>query len=112
MNPVLEADNAGVIFVGLRNNKWSIYRNINELVKNSGYAVRPDISNDYFLFDSTNPRRYVFIEKLANGYHINKMGKVLTDSWIDIDPNSLQFGDDNVMYILVQDTEGWKILEF
>lgn len=112
MNPVMEADNAGVIFAVLRGNKWSIYRNVNELVKNPGYASRPDISHDYFLFDPTNPRRYIFIEKLSDGYHINKMGTMLSESWLDIDPESLQFGDNNLMYILVQDSEGWKILEF
>lgn len=62
-----------MIFAGLRNNRWSIYRNINELIRDTGYKTREDFSYDYFFFDPTNPRRYVFIEKLTDGYYINKM---------------------------------------
>ncbi len=72
MNPALEGDNSGIVFAAFREGHWSIYRNATELIRKSGYQNRSDISYDYFFFDPTNFRHYVFIEKTENGYVINK----------------------------------------
>lgn len=72
MNPALEGDNSGIVFAAFREGRWSIYRNATELIRKSGYQNRSDISYDYFFFDPTNFRHYVFIEKTENGYVINK----------------------------------------
>lgn len=111
MNPELEGDNSAIAFAALREWRWSIYRNTREIIRNSGYKNRNDISFDYFFFDRTNLRHYVFIEKLPNGYVINKMWKIIDGVWEDIDVENIHFGYEK-MFAPVKDASGWKILEF
>lgn len=111
MNPALEGDNSGIVFAAFREGRWSIYRNATELIRKSGYQNRADISYDYFFFDPTNFRHYVFIEKTENGYVINKRGKILETTWEDVDVNSIAFGYDT-MFLVVKNADGWRILEF
>lgn len=111
MNPALEGDNSGIVFAANIGGKWSIYRNTTEFIKNPGYGNRPDISFDYFFFDPTNFRHYIFIEKNPNGYTINKAGKILPDVWQDIDVDSISFGYEKI-FVPVKQNDVWKILEF
>lgn len=63
MNPALEGDDSGIVFSAFREGHWAIYRNTTELIRDTGYTNLGDISYDYFFFDPTNFRHYVFIQK-------------------------------------------------
>lgn len=72
MNPHTEADGVGIIFAGLREGKWSIYRNTAVFVANTGYTPQGDISYDYFFFDPTTPRNFLFIQHHGKSYTLIK----------------------------------------
>lgn len=78
MNPRLSADGASILYAGYKDNVWSIYRNTDILVRNTGYA-NTDISGDYVFFDVTNPRTYLFVKKdtSTGKYILIKNGKTL-----------------------------------
>lgn len=111
MNPSLEADKSGVIFAWLRDGNWSIYRNTSTFIDSTGYTNTRDVSLDYFYFDQTNPRYFLFIEHTENGYTLDKQGKKLPNIWKDFDPESISFGYDGKIFLSVQDQEGWRVLE-
>ncbi len=111
MSPSQEADKSGVIYAGLRNGKWSIYRNTRSLVEESGYTNAGDVSYDYFYFDPTNPRYFLFVEYRNEAYTLIKQGKKLPNTWKDFDPESISFGYDGKILLSVQDEKGWRILE-
>lgn len=85
MNPRLGADGSSVIFGGYKDKKWSLYRNTEMIVRDTGYT-KESISDDYLFFDTTNPRTYLFaIKDPKNGmYSFLKNGKTLPGTWQDI----------------------------
>ncbi len=78
MNPSFSADGASILYAGYKDNLWSIYRNTDKVVQNTGYS-NTDISHDYVFFDITNPRTYLFVKKdIKTGkYILIKNGKIL-----------------------------------
>ncbi len=60
MNP-RQAPDSSIIYAGLKDGEWGIYRNALPIISNTGYPNRDDISRDYVFFDITNPTYYVFI---------------------------------------------------
>lgn len=111
MNPNLEGDDAGIIFAGLRDGRWSIYRNTTEFISGINYGGKTDISHDYFFFDPTNPRYYLFVEKTPQGYQLNKQGKRLPEIWEDINISSVKFGYNEAIILSVKDGTGWKMTQ-
>jgi hypothetical protein len=71
MNPRLGADGSSIIYAGLSGGIWSIYRNTDTVVRDTGYT-HADISNDYVFFDITNPKQYVFLENNDGKYQVRK----------------------------------------
>jgi WD40-like Beta Propeller Repeat len=110
MNPGFSADGSSIIFAGYREGIWSIYRNNERIVVNTQYS-NSDISGDYFYFDATNPRSYIFIKRDPQiGYSIIKNGKILPGIWKDIGL-TVSFGYDNHIILPVRDMSGWRIAE-
>lgn len=111
MNPRLGADGSSVIFGGYKDKKWSLYRNTEMIVRDTGYT-KENITNDYLFFDTTNPRTYLFaIKDTKNGtYSFLKNGKTLPGTWQDIGTD-VSYGYDNHILTTVKDREGWKIIE-
>lgn len=111
MNPTLWADGGSVIFAWKKDGIWGIYRNTDELVKNTGYTTQK-IEYDYVFFDTTNPRTYLFIERDPTTwlYSYRKNGVLLPWRWKDVS-TEVQFGYDNHILTAGQDESGWKILE-
>lgn len=110
MNPRLSADGSTVIFLGKRDNVWSIYRNTNVIVRDTGYTTA-DNSGDYVYYDITNPRQYIIVERMPDGkYQIRKNGKIIPmiidDFWLDV-----EFGYDGKVIMSVKDDTGWHIIE-
>jgi hypothetical protein len=70
MNPRLGADGSSVIYAGQKNGVWSLYRNTDIIIRNTGYKTLTNIENDYLFFDITNPRHYLFIIEQPNGTYI------------------------------------------
>lgn len=110
MNPRLSADGGSILFAGLRDNVWSIYRNTGIVVQDTHYTKR-NIWDDYVFFDITNPRQYLFIEKQEDGwYMLRKNWKLVewrwNDVWLDV-----AFGYDNKMIMSVEDALWWRIIE-
>lgn len=85
MNPKLGADGGSILFAGKKDGSWSIYRNTEKIVKDTGYASE-DIRYDYAFFDTTNPRTFLFIKKEgADGtYQLIKNGTLLPKKWKDV----------------------------
>lgn len=110
MNPALNASNTDVIFAGNRSGNWMIYKNSDEFIP-ANYGGKLDISHDYFFFDATNPRYYIFVEKVADGYIINKQGKKFEKIWQDIDIDSIKFDYDGKIIFIAKDESGWRIVE-
>lgn len=112
MNPEFEADGSGVIFAGLRNWKWSIYRNITEFIKDLNYTKNNNFYSDYFFFDTTNPRYFLIVSKDNEKYTFNKMWKILEKNFLDFDIESVNFDYNGKILALAQDLdEKWKIIE-
>ena len=76
MNPRVGADGSSIIFGGYRDGKWSLYRNNEIIIKDTGYSGTR-IQDDYLFFDTTNPRTYLFAIKdpQTGKYHYLKNGK-------------------------------------
>ena len=99
-----------MIYAGLKNGIWSIYRNTDSIVDNTGYS-HDDISSDYAFFDVTNPKHYIFIKKESDGtYSLYKNNKTLPGKWEDIGLDA-QFGYDSTIIMTVRDETGWRVLE-
>ena len=111
MNPRFWADGGSILFAWKKDGVWSIYRNIDILIKNTGYTAS-SIEYDYVFFDVTNPRTYLFIEKdSATGfYRYRKNGNILPWVWKDVS-TEVEFGYDNHILTAAEDETGWKILE-
>ena len=111
MNPVLWADGGSLIFAWKKENIWSIYRNADEIIKNTGYMANT-IAYDYVFFDTTNPRSYLFIQRDPSTwlYTYRKNGILLPWTWKDIS-TEVSFGYDSHILTAAQDASGWKILE-
>lgn len=100
-----------MIFAGKKDGIWKIYRNTDEIIKNTGYTAEK-IDYDYAFFDTTNPRSYLFIERDKNTglYQYRKNGNILPGTWKDVS-TEVQFGYDSHILTAAQDESGWKILE-
>lgn len=85
MNPKIGADGGSILFAGEKNGTWSIYRNIEKIVKDTGYTSA-NINYDYAFFDVTNPRTFLFIKKESESgkYMLIKNGILLPQRWDDV----------------------------
>jgi hypothetical protein len=110
MNPRLSADGSSIIYAGLRDGIWSIYRNTDTIVRDTGYT-HIDISNDYVFFDITNPKQYVFLENNDGKYQVRKNWKIILWIWNDVGLD-VSFGYDNKVIMSAQDDAGWRVIEF
>ncbi len=72
MNPRQSPDGLSVIYAGLKDGNWGIYRNATPIIRNTGYPNKEDISRDYVFFDITNPYYYLFIRGSDDGYRLYK----------------------------------------
>ncbi len=61
MDPRPSPDGTSIVYAGLKDGNWGIYRNAIPIIRNTGYPNRGDISRDYVFFDITNPSYYLFI---------------------------------------------------
>lgn len=111
MNPRLSADGSSILYAGLHEGIWSIYRNTEVLVKNTNYS-NSDVSRDYVFFDITNPRTYLFVKKdtLTHKYTLIKNGKNLPGMWEDFGTD-ISFGYDNHIILRLKDASGWRMAE-
>lgn len=111
MNPRLSADGGSVLYAGLKDGIWSIYRNTGIVVHSTGYT-KTKIQEDYAFFDITNPRQFLFIEKNEDStYNLRKNGKLLPERWKDIGLD-VTFGYDNKIMMTARDDIWWRIIEF
>jgi hypothetical protein len=111
MNPRIAPDGS-IVYAGLKDGNWGIYRDTNALVRNTGYPNTGDISRDYVFFDMTNPKSYLFINwQVPENYRLYKRWAWVTWNWKDVwlDPG---FGYDNKIIMSVQDESGWRVMEF
>lgn len=111
MNPKIWADGGSILFAGQKSGTWSIYRNIEKIVKDTGYASE-NISYDYVFFDITNPRTFLFIKKdiTTGNYILIKNGILLSQKWKDVGTD-VSFWFDNQIILTVQDETWWHILQ-
>lgn len=111
MNPRLWADGGSLLFAGEKNGTWSIYRNIEKIVKETGYT-NTDIRYDYMFLDTTTPRTFLFIKKNSESgkYELIKNGKLLPQYWSDI-WTDVSFWFDNQIILSVKDENGWHIVQ-
>lgn len=110
MNPQKSADKSAIIFAGLKNGQWGIYRNIRPIIANTGYTKTQNISKDYVFYDLTQPKYYVFISYEGDNYRFYKRGKWLPWSWKDVGLD-VSFGYDGKIMTSAQDENGWRIVE-
>jgi len=111
MNPRLGADGSSVIYAGLKDGTWSLYRNTDILVKNTGYRTLTTVENDYLFFDITNPRHYIFIIEQPDGKYIlrkewKEVSGLWDDVWLDI-----SFWYDWKILMTAKKQDGWHIIE-
>jgi hypothetical protein len=72
MNPRVAPDGS-IVYAGLKDGVWGIYRDINPIIRNTGYPNTGDISRDYVFFDMTNPKSYLFINgQVPDAYRLYK----------------------------------------
>ena len=111
MNPVLWADGGSIVFAGKKDGIWSIYRNGDILVRDTGYNAK-NIDYDYVYFDVTNPRTYLFIERDPSTglYSYRKNGILLPWKWKDVSTD-VSFWYDSHILTAAQDEVSWKMLE-
>ncbi len=111
MNPGIGADGGSIYFAGLKNNIWSIYRNTEVLVENTGYD-NTKISKDYFFADATNPKKYIFYryDIASDTYSIIKNGKLIDVKWEDVGLE-VSFGYDDTVITSVKRDGKWYIVE-
>ena len=110
MNP-RQAPDSSVIYAGLRDGAWGIYRNASAIIRNTGYPNREDISRDYVFFDITNPIYYLFIRWGDDGYSLYKKWAWVNGIYKDVGLDAT-FGYDNKVIMSVQDDAGWRVIEF
>lgn len=84
MNPRKGADGSSLIFAGLKDGTWSIYRNVTSVVQNTGYTKTQDISRDYVFYDLTEPKYYIFISAIGDKYRLYKRGSYIDGIWQDV----------------------------
>lgn len=110
MNPRLGADGSTVIYAWLREWIWSIYRNADTVIRDTGYTSS-DISGDYVFFDITNPKQYLFLMRMEDGkYQIRKNWKVIPHIWEDVGLD-VTFWYDNTVIMSAKDSTWWHIIE-
>ncbi len=111
MNPRLWADGSSILFAGKKDGNWGIYRNVEAIVKNTGYAQN-DIQYDYLFLDTTTPRTFLFIKKDSNSgkYELIKNGILLPQKWLDI-WTDVSFGFDNQIIMSIKDDAGWHLIQ-
>jgi predicted membrane protein len=110
MNPRLSADGSSILYAGLKDKTWKIYRNTYAIVQDTKYT-HDDISGDYAFYDITNPKTYIFIEKNTDGsYLVRKNWKIIPKTWKDVWTNVF-FGYDNMVIFTAQDERGWRVVE-
>jgi hypothetical protein len=110
MNPRIGADGSSIIYAGLRDGIWGIYRNSDIIIRDTGYS-HTDISRDYVFFDITNPKQYIFLEYNDGKYQVRKNWKIIPGIWNDVGLD-VTFGYDNKVIMSAQDDAGWKVIEF
>jgi len=111
MNPWLWADGVSVIYSAMKNNTWSIYRNTDILIRDSGYSTKTSVTNDYFFFDTTNPKHSLYIEKeWDNRYILRKEWKIIPWIWDDVGLD-VSFGYDGKIIMSAKKQDGWHIIE-
>lgn len=111
MNPRQSPDGLSVIYAGLKDGNWGIYRNATPIIRNTGYPNKEDISRDYVFFDITNPYYYLFIRGSDDGYRLYKKWAWVEWIWKDVGLDAT-FGYDNKIIMSVQDIGWWKLIEF
>lgn len=110
MNPRLGADGGSVLYAGLKDGFWSIYRNTDTVIKDTKYHG-VDVTSDYAFFDTTNPKQYLFVEKTSDGnYLYRKNGKIMPGIWSDVSLD-VWFGYDNKVITTARDASGWRVVE-
>ncbi len=111
MNPRVSADGSSIIYAGLQDGVWNIYRNTEIIARNTNYS-NEKITDDYAFYDLTNPRTYLFVKKdpASKRYTLIKNGKVLPWLWNDFGTD-VSFGYDNHILLRVKEGNEWKILE-
>ena len=111
MNPRISPDGTSVIYAGLKDDVWWIYRNATPIIRNTWYPNREDISQDYVFFDITNPSYYLFIRHMDTWYTLYTKWKWISRIWKDVWLDAT-FGYDNKIIMSAQDEKWWRILEF
>lgn len=111
MNPRPSPDGTSIVYAGLKDGNWGIYRNAAPIIRNTGYPNREDISRDYVFFDITNPSYYLFIRWRDDGYSLYKKWAWVPWTWKDVWLDAT-FGYDNKVIMSVQDNAGWRVIEF
>ncbi len=110
MNPWFGADWMTIIYAWFKDNRWSIFRNTSILIWDTWYS-RKDIKYDYFFYDATNPKQYIFIEKHGNEqYMLRKNGKVIPIVWKDIGLD-IGFWYNNTAILSARDILWWRVIE-
>ncbi len=111
MNPRVWADGNSIIYAGYVDNSWSIFRNSDKIIQNTGYNSQ-DNSNDYVFFDTTNPRTFLFIKKDIKTwkYIYIKNSITLPWSWYDIS-TKVDFWFDNHIITTAKDDKWWRVIE-
>lgn len=110
MNPWVGADGSTIIYAGLREGTWSLYRNTATVIRDTHYTRR-DISWDYLFYDKTNPREYLFVEKIwEEQYQFRKNGELIPGTWKDVGLN-VGFWYDGKVILSARDNQGWRIIE-
>jgi hypothetical protein len=111
MNPWLWADGVSIIYSAKKNDIWSIYRNTDVLIRDSGYETKTSVTNDYFFFDTTNPKHSLYIEKEQdNKYTLRKEWKIIPWTWDDVWLD-VSFGYDGKIIMSAKKQDGWYIIE-
>lgn len=112
MNPRVWADGNSIIYAGYADNSWSIFRNSDKIIQNTGYDSQ-DNSHDYVFFDTTNPRTFLFIKKDMKTwqYIYIKNGITMPWSWYDAG-TKVDFWFDNHIITTAKDEKWWRVIEF
>lgn len=112
MHPVLSWDGWTLLFAWKKAWKWSIYRNGDALLSDTGYAPKYP-SRDRFFIDPTTPSNYIFIvyDADTDTYSVNHSGKKLPQAWRWIGEDVWFTYDNRVIMTVLYDTS-WHVAEF
>ncbi|MBC7498610.1 hypothetical protein H7170_03105 [Candidatus Gracilibacteria bacterium] len=110
MNP-RQAPDSSIVYAAMVDGAWGIYRNTSPIIRNTGYMSREDISRDYVFFDITNPSYYLFIRGSDTGYRLYKKGAWIDGTYKDVGLD-VSFGYDYKIIMSIQDSTGWRLIEF